>query len=322
MLDNDAGGTIDARNTTHTIDCLIVGAGPAGLTAGLYLRRFHRDVRVVDGGKARALWIPRSHNVPGFPDGIPGHELMATLYRQFADVGGEVLTCEVTALERDGDGFIAEYGGQRVRARMVLLATGAKDHVAGWPGTVALRERGLLRQCPVCDGFEFTGQRIGVAGPGRHGAREALFIRHFSEHLFWLSDTDDDEPDESIAARLGEREVTRLKGRITDARPCKEVDEHGGENAGLDGGVEVELEGGGRHHFDVLYAAYGCRPRADLGAHLGAALDEGGNLVVDIKCRTSVKGLYAAGDVTGGLDQIVVAAGQAAIAATGIHNNL
>ena len=303
-----------SMETPQTLDCLIVGAGPAGLTAGLYLRRFHREVMVVDGGKARALWIPRSHNVPGFVDGIPGHELMATLYRQFADVGGEVLTGEVTGLARDGEVFLAEHGGQQVRARMVLLATGAKDHVADWSGMAALRERGLLRQCPVCDGFEYTGQRIGVAGPGRHGAREALFIRHFSERLVWLSDTDDSEPDEDIGARLRQRGVQRQRGRIVDARPA---DEDG------DGtGVQVTLADGSRHDFDVLYAAYGCRPRADLGAALGAELDAGGNLVVDTKCRTTVPGLYAAGDVTGGLDQIVVAAGQAAVAATGIHNNL
>lgn len=292
------------------IDCLIVGAGPAGLTAGLYLRRFHREVRLVDAGQARALWIPRSHNVPGFVDGIPGHELMATLYRQLTDVGGEVVTAEVTSLERVDDGFVAAYADQRVHARMVLLATGARDREPAVEGMHALRECGLLRQCPVCDGFEFTGQRIGVLGPGRHGAREALFIRHFSPHLTWLSDRDDDPPEPDLQARLERQGVQRVSGRVVRASPA----EHGG--------VDVALEDGRALQFDVLYAALGCHPRADLGARLGARLDEGGNLVVDTKCRTTVPGLYAAGDVTGGLDQIVVAAGQAAIAATGIHNHL
>lgn len=299
------------------VDCLIVGAGPAGLTAGLYLRRFHRSVKVVDGGKARALWIPRSHNVPGFVDGIPGHELMATLYRQFADVGGRVVTAEVERIERVDDGFLATWGDCGVQARMVLLATGSRDEVPDWPSTDLLRRRGLLRQCPVCDGFDFSGQRIGVFGPGPRGAREALFIRHFSEHLTWLSSDDSAEPEPELAERLQRAGVKRLCGRIDDAEPLQHAD-HGGSGHG----VRVRLHDGTRHRFDVLYAALGCHPRAELGAQLGAELDRGGNLKVDAKCRTTVPGLYAAGDITGGLDQIVVAAGQAAIAATGMHNNL
>jgi thioredoxin reductase (NADPH) len=299
------------------VDCLIVGAGPAGLTAGLYLRRFLRSVCVVDGGKARALWIPRSHNVPGFVDGIPGHELMAAMYRQFAAVGGEVITAEVHTLERSGDGFTAVYRDAcRVHARKVLLATGSRDAVPDWPATDLLRRRGLLRQCPVCDGFEHSGRRIGVVGPGRRGAREALFLRHFSEQVTWLSD-EDDAPPEPLAERLQAAGVRRLAGRVADAEPLSHA-----ARGGSGHGVRVRLHDGTRHRFDVLYAALGCQPRAGLAAHLGAALDDGGNLVVDTKCRTTVQGLYAAGDVTGGLDQIVVAMGQAAIAATGIHNNL
>jgi len=294
----------------ESVDCLIVGAGPAGLTAGLYLRRFHRNVKVVDAGNARALRIPRSHNVPGFVDGIPGHELVARLYEQFADVGGSVRTARVTRLQRDEHGFLAEVGDERVHARMVLLATGSRDEEPRVPGATELRDRGLLRQCPVCDGFEFSGRRIAVLGPGRHAARESLFIRHFSEQLVWLSDDDDTEPDEAMAQRLADRRVQRLRGCVQRAEPHD------------DGGVCITLADGSQHGFDVLYAALGCHPRAELGAQLGAELDDGGNLVVDAKCRTTVPGLYAAGDVTGGLDQIVVAAGQAAIAATGIHNNL
>ena len=82
------------------------------------------------------------------------------------------------------------------------------------------------------------------------------------------------------------------------------------------------MDDGSEHRFDVLYAALGCHPRHELGAALGARLDRGGNLVIDAHCRTGIEGLYAAGDVTGGLDQIVVATGQAAIAATAIHNRL
>jgi thioredoxin reductase (NADPH) len=197
-----------------------------------------------------------------------------------------------------------------VLAKTVLLATGALDHEPQMPGLVDLRERGLLRQCPICDGFEFTGRCIGVIGSGAHGARESLFIRHFSEQLSFIGTHGLDEIDGVLAARLHEAGVRCVQGRPVNAE------------ASADGRVRLFMDDGSEHHFDVLYAALGCHPRAELGMALGARMDGGGNLVIDSHCRTGIEGLYAAGDVTGGLDQIVVATGQAAIAATTIHNSL
>ena len=178
------------------------------------------------------------------------------------------------------------------------------------PGLAALRERGLLRQCPICDGFEFTGRCIGVIGAGAHGARESLFIRRFSERLWFIGTEGPDQIDAALAARLQEAGVHCIAGRPAGAEPTPE------------GQVALRMDDGSTHRFDVLYAALGCHPRAELGATLGARLDADGNLVIDRHGRTGLQGLYAAGDVTGGLDQIVVAAGQAAVAATAIHNSL
>jgi len=294
--------------TSPLLDCLVVGAGPAGLTAALYLRRFHRRIAVVDSGDARALRIPRSHNVPGFPAGIPGSELLARQRQQLAQLGVEPLHGRVSRLQRRaGGGFVATLEGAPLQARSVLLATGAVDKEPELRGIDALRAHGLLRQCPICDGFEFTGRCIGVIGAGPHGVRECLFIRRFSERVSYIG-LDGVEP--AHCERLDRAGVQCIAPKPVECGVTP------------DGRVRLQMADGSEHHFDVLYAALGCHPRAELGCALDASCDDGGNLEIDRHCRTPVEGLYAAGDVTGGLDQIVVATGQAAIAATAIHNDL
>jgi thioredoxin reductase (NADPH) len=290
-------------------DCLVVGAGPAGLTGALYLRRFHRRVCVVDAGASRAARIPRSHNFPGFPDGIPGTELLERLREQLARVDGEVRPGRVTGVRVCAEGgFAAEVEGQApLRARTVLLATGVVDHEPAWHGTASLREQGLLRQCPVCDGYEHSGQRVVVAGNGAHAAREALFMRHFTPHVSLAAMG---ELEDKLAERLARHGVERLPGHPVDAE-CEAA-----------GGVRLRFDDGSDHRCDVLYAALGCRARNELGVALGAATDERGNYLVDAHCRTGVDGVWAAGDIVSALDQLVVAAGQAAIAAASIHNTL
>lgn len=290
------------------LDCLVVGGGPGGLTAGLYLRRYHRRIVLADDGHSRALWIDRSHNVPGFPQGIPGHTLLQRLRQQLADVQGEVTPARVTALVRLPEGgFGAQLGeppaARRLQARTVLLATGVVDGVPALPGMPELTVRNLLRQCPICDGHEHRGQRIAVIGDGPHAEREARFIGRYSDevHLVGLA------PPPASPPLPGVR-------RLASAARSVSLTEGGA--------VQLRLQDGSALIVDVLYAALGAQPRTQLALQLGAALDPQGALVVDAHGRTSVPGLFAAGDVVSGLDQIAVAAGHGAIAATAIHNQL
>jgi thioredoxin reductase (NADPH) len=283
-------------------DCLVVGAGPAGLTAALYLHRFLRHVVLVDHGHSRALAIDRSNNFPAFPQGISGHDLLRRLRAQLAEAQGEVSAAEVTALQRHPEGFAARCEGMTWLSRTVLLATGVLDAVPALPGIEQVQRRRLLRQCPICDGYEHRGQRIVVLGDGPHAAREAAFIAHYSPHV--------------AHAGLTHVPATAQPGVRTLPAPASRADLPPG------GGVRVCLADGSRHDFDVAYAALGVQPRSQLGRALGAEVDAQGNLVVDAHGATSVHGLYAAGDVASGLDQLVVAASQGAIAATAIHNLL
>ena len=127
------------------VDAVIIGGGPAGLTAAIYLGRFRRDVIVIDSGRSRAWRIPVSHNHPGFPGGIPGAELMERIKLQAAEYGATFMSSEVSELSRDADGFSVSIDGQKIRSAFVLLATGVVDNDPELPGVERAIERGLLR---------------------------------------------------------------------------------------------------------------------------------------------------------------------------------
>lgn len=288
------------------------------MTAALYLRRFHRRVFIADAGNSRARHIERSHNFPGFPDGIPGQELLSRLRKQVADVGGSVTQGEVTRIEARGDqGFTARIGNRTIDARTILLATGVVDQAPVLPGLEQVMRRGLLRQCPICDGHEHSGQRIAVLGDGAHARREAVFIAHFSQPVSLVPTNSDGSTDcgdalasdQEFAAALEDGRVRQLPSpaAMTQLQP--------------DGSVHLQLQDCSVHAFDVLYAALGCRPRSALAASLGVELDDSGTLRVDSRCATNVPGVYAAGDVVDALDQLSVAIGHGGIAATAIHNH-
>jgi thioredoxin reductase (NADPH) len=310
----DGTGHVDAPDPADLIDCLVVGAGPAGLTAALYLGRFHRRTLVADAGHSRARYIERSHNFPGFPDGIPGPELLGRLRRQVEDVNGRFLDAEVTAIARHPDGgFLASTADSTIRARTVLIATGVVDKAPLLPGLDQVMRRGLLRQCPICDGHEHSGQRIAVLGDGPHAQREAVFISHFSRPVILVGlaqgAPEPAEADDNYAAAVVAGRVVPLPSPAAAAR------------IKADGRPSLTLQDGTALSVDVLYAAVGCRPRAALVLPLGVKQDEAGHLVVDAHCNTGVTGLYAAGDVVSSLDQLAVAVGHGAIAATAIHRH-
>ncbi len=290
------------------LDALVIGGGPAGLTAALYLARFRRRVALADAGDPRAAWIPASHNIPFFADGIPGAEILARQREHLARYRVPSLPV-VTGLDRDGSGFVAHFADRApLRARHVLLATGARDLEPDLPDRPDAVRRGLVRYCPVCDGFESRDQRIAVIGHGAKGANEALFIaRTYSDDVTLLTLGRPMDPDEETRVRLARHRV-----RVVE-KPVVALDVQDGRIAAL----RVDGEA---LRFDILYSALGLHYRTELAEALGAAREANGALRVDAGMMTTVPGLYAAGDIVAGLDQIVVGMGHAAIAATRIHN--
>lgn len=291
------------------LDCLIIGAGPAGLTAATYLQRFRRRARIVDGGNSRAALIPRSHNCPGYPDGIPGPELLQRLRTQAERYGADIVRDRIQRLRKTDAGFEAEGEAGHYRAKTVILATGVVDIEPELADVKDAIARGYLRHCPICDAFEVIDKKIGVIGYGKSGLKEVMFLRHYSADisLLTLGRPMDLAPEE-------QRQLRDAGVKLIEA-PIDTVDVAAGRITCLRGG-------GSEHRFDTLYSALGARVRSDLARELGAKLGDNSDVVVDAHCRTSIDNLYAIGDVVAGLNQIAVAMGHAALASTAIHNTL
>ncbi len=295
-----------------TIDCdaLVVGGGPAGLTAAIYLARFHLTTVVVDAGNSRASTIPRTRNHAGYPGGIPGADLVAAMRAQAAENGATIVDGHVDGLRYDGDRFVATGGFGEVRTRAVILATGVVNRRPPVDDALhaAALAAGRLRYCPVCDGFEVTDTRVAVLGTGDHGVKEAIFLRSYTADLTLIAP--DGPHDLSAEQRqcLADGGIAVVDGPATDF--------------GLvDDGIALTTAAG-RLAFVSLYPALGSHIRSGLAASLGAATADAGCIAVDDHQRTNVPGLYAAGDVVIGLDQISHAMGEGGVAATTLRNDL
>jgi thioredoxin reductase (NADPH) len=293
------------------LDCLIVGGGPAGLTAAIYLARFHLDILVVDGGKSRAALIPCTRNHAGYPDGIEGKELLRRMREQACKYGAKIENEFVTKLERDEAGlFTATWGSGKVTARSVLLATGVTNRRP--PIEEDLHDdalaRGLIRYCPICDGYEVTDKKVGVIGSGSHGVAEALFLRSYTADVTLIAPDKAMQLNPDDHATLKEAGIDCVDGptqAVAIASDCITVD-----------------TAEGHYTFDSIYPALGSDTHTQLAEMVGADLSKDCCIKVDSHQRTSVPGLYAAGDVVIGLDQISHAMGEGGVAATTIRNDL
>lgn len=293
-------------------DALVIGAGPAGLTAALYLARYRRRTLVLHDGRSRALGAPMAWNVPGFPEGISGADLVARLTEQATRYGAEIELARVDNLYASAGGarFVADLeGGRSVSARGLVLATGVVTNEAvldGGDHEAAVRS-GALRYCPICDGYEHRGRKIAVLGSDLHGAAEAMFLRQYTDDVTlipkWQVELTPGQRAELAASdvRIEQRQMLRLAHR--------------------DGRIEVQLaDVQDVLLFDTLYPALGSEPRSELLAGLGLEGDANRCLPADAFAEPLMPGVYGAGDVLAGLDQISTATGHGAAAATRLHN--
>ncbi|HYD66404.1 NAD(P)/FAD-dependent oxidoreductase [Azospirillum sp.] len=294
------------------LDSVIVGGGPAGLTAAIYLARYRRRFVVLDAGASRTSWIPRSHNHAGFPDGVTGNELLARMRAQAERYGAAIERAVVAAVQRcadaaDGAFEVRTEDGRTYRARTAVMATGVIDVEPVLPNLYQAVQRGLVRHCPICDGYEVIDHRVGVIGHGADAVGEALWLRTYSPDITMLTLGQTMDLTEHERRRMAQAGVRAVE------EPVVEVHTEAGRITAL------TTASGERLVFDTLYSALGAVPRVDPARPLGAALGSTGRFTVGGHQQTSVEGLYAIGDVVEGLNQISVAMGHAALAATSIH---
>lgn len=300
--ERNARRALDEPMAARQAEALIIGGGPAGLLAGVYLARFRRRVVVLDSGKSRAALIPRTRNAPGFPDGIEGPVLLKRLIEQAEEYGAELVRTTAERVRAGEEGFVVETADGRFEAKTLLLATGVANvepPLADHDGAV---RRGLLRYCPICDAHEVIGKRIAIVGNSAHSAGERQFLSAYSEDVSIVAANED-------AAAVLEAAGCAPKGVAARIEP-------------QGNGVSIALADGRSERFDTMYSCLGIRPQTELAAQLGVALAQEGTIEADKHQRTNKDGVFAAGDVVHALDQIAVAFGHAAIAATAMHNLL
>jgi thioredoxin reductase (NADPH) len=293
-------------------DCLVVGAGPGGLSAALYLARFLRRVLVLHDGASRTLRVSKTHNVPGFPDGVAGPELIERMTGHAMRFGARVREAEVLSASRSGDRFVLETrNGERFSAPALILATGLFMNQIPLPHDVheAAMRAGVVRYCPICDGYEHRDKRIAVVGCDEQGANEALFLRCYSSDIT-LVPRAFDELDAQERSELERAGITLVE------RAVHRFELHGNT-------MHVYLQGLAEpREFDVVYPALGTRQRTQFAQSLGVAVNDKGAVDARAPYGTAVPGLYCVGDIVDGLDQVSVAMGHGAVAATRAHNYL
>jgi thioredoxin reductase len=295
---------------TETFDAVVVGGGPAGLTAALWLGRYRRSVLVIDAGEPRNEPAWAVHGYPGIEDPMPS-ELRRRLVAQAKGSGARLRNGEAGRITGEKGEFRVEFAGaaDAVQARRIILAYGLRDYLPKIEGVDALYGTSIFH-CPDCDGPAVADTRIGVLGWDRHGAQLALYLRHWSDRITLLSDGHTIEFDDKARSALATDGVAIREGRIARAVG------HGGNL------TQVEFDDGAVERLDALFFHLGSEPRCQLAEEFGCALDEDGYIVVDRGQETSCPGVHAAGDITGPPHLAAIAAAEGVRAALAIHRSL
>ncbi|MDR1107810.1 MAG: thioredoxin-disulfide reductase [Spirochaetaceae bacterium] len=292
------------------VDVLVLGAGPAGLTAAQYGARSNLKVLVFEqlapGGQA--LLIDKLENYPGIIGEKSGFEISQDMHRQ-AELFGAVFRIEtVTALKKEGEVFTVTLGnGETQSGRAVILATGSKYRTLDIPGEKEWYGRGVS-YCATCDGPFFKNKKIFVVGGGAAACDEARFLSRLSDQVVLVHRRDRFRAQRALAERvLRDPHIeTRFNTRLLEIRGQGKVTSVVLENTGTGEKYEEAAEG--------VFIFVGTIPQSVLAS--GAQTDENGYIITNQNMETSVPGLFAAGDVRASpFRQVVVAAGEGAIAA-------
>jgi thioredoxin reductase len=293
----------------ETWDAIVVGGGPAGLAAALWLGRYRRRVLLFDAGEPRNEPAWAVHGYPGIVDPSP-LELRRRLQQQALGEGAEISAGEIVRVEGRKDDFTAHaHSGESHRARRIILAYGLRDYLPDIEGIEELYGTSVFH-CADCDGPSFANTQIGVIGWDRHGVGLALYLRHWTSQITLLThgnDLDLDDDDAGVVRKNGIRVENRRIARVTG---------HGGNL------TQAEFDDEDPVRMDALFFHLGSEPRCELAQQLDCALDDDGYVTVDRGQETSVPGVHAVGDITGHPHLASIAAAEGVRAALGIHRSL
>jgi thioredoxin reductase len=291
----------------YSYDVVVIGGGPAGLSAALVLARARRTVVVVDAGRPRNA--PAAH-MHGFlsRDGLPPTELLASGRAEITVYGAEVIDGTVTDLYRNDSGFRVELGEAEVLyARRVLVTTGLRDETPDVPGVRERWGRDLLH-CPYCHGYEVRDEALGVLGGTPNAVEHALLVRQWSADVVYFPHTEVLGDDDTI--RLNARGIDVVMGRV--ARLV--IADNRLTGVAMDDGRVVQCA--------AVFVRPHLVPNGDLLTTLGAEMDNHGWVIAETTGRTSVSGAYVAGNAVNPRGQVITAAGEGSAAAIAINADL
>jgi thioredoxin reductase (NADPH) len=304
-------------NVNDIRDAIIIGSGPAGLTAAIYAARANMAPLVIEGEPSSTSDQPGGQlmlttdveNFPGFPEGIMGPELMMNFRSQASRFGAEFITSKVTSVDFSARPFTVWVGEEAYQARTVIISTGAQSLMLGLPNEDRLLGHGLST-CATCDGFFFRDQEIAVVGGGDSAVEEATFLTRFASKVYLIH-----RRDELRASKImRERALSNPKLEILWNSQVVEI--QGDEK--LSGVVLEDTTTNAQRPLSVqgLFIAIGHRPNTDLFRDQ-LELKENGYLVTEPNSsETQIAGIFACGDVQDDYyRQAITAAGSGCMAA-------
>lgn len=270
----------------YQTDVIVIGAGPAGLSATLYLARYLRSVALFDLGHGRSTHHQVNRNYLGFPGGIPTIEFRKRGLEQLADYDHVTLQHHrVDQLQQHDGAFVAHGQFGTWTAPAAILATGVLDHYPHFHGWEPYVGRSMF-WCITCDGYESRGKKVVIAGHTNVAAGEALQFTRISDDITLITNSHVDEIDDKHRARLEAARIPVLHDKIRAA-------------VGEDGHLRtLETEGGLQVPVEAFFVVQGATPETRLAEQVGAQLSENGYVLVDSEQKTSVEGFFAAGDIT------------------------
>jgi thioredoxin reductase (NADPH) len=299
----------------HDFDVVIIGGGPAGLAAGIYLTRAGVNTLLVEkeslGGQlTKVEWI---ENYPGFSKGVGGPQLASEMLAQATNFGLRIDLGEITGLEIYSKSRCLQLAdGRNITAKATIIASGCRRMKLGVPGEAELAGKGVF-SCALCDGAEFADKKVAICGGGDSGLTEALYMSKIASGVILL------EAAKSLTASAILRERARENNKIEIICNTRVTSILG--NAGVEG-IEVEHGETGEKDIlkvDGLLVDIGMKPNTDF-LNGTVPLDSRGFIMADEKMETGVPYIYAAGDVrSGSLGQVVSGVNDGAMAAVSIH---
>jgi len=290
---------------------IIIGGGPAGLTAGIYAARAHLSAVLLEAmiPSGQAYMAERIENYPGFPDGISGRELVERFARQATTAGLEIRQFnKVESVARAGKTIIIKSGEEQFSTAALIIASGAQTNTLGIPGEDTFAGKGIS-YCATCDGAFFKNQEVAVVGGGDTALEDALYLSRLARKVYVIHRRDELRAQKILQERVLENSAIEIVWNtvVTEIKGTETVKTVVIENK--KDGRKRELSTSG------VFIAVGQRPNTDFVRGV-VSLDEQGYIVTDAECTTSVPGIFAAGDVRKkGLRQITTAVGDGALAA-------